>query len=147
MPPTGDLACNPGMCPDRDSNQQPFGSQACPQSTEPHQPEQSQVLLLTNIHPLIFFQFTSLFKSPQKLTLVTKLKHEPLCQPLKALSKLLPENASLTLFTSHSILKRAIHLQGSWSSLVCSPCCPWLPYIFIHIAPLPFSFTNHKGNV
>ena len=37
-PPTGDLARNPGMCPDWESNQQPFGSQASPQSTEPHQP-------------------------------------------------------------------------------------------------------------
>ena len=26
-PPTGDLAYNPGMCPDWESNQQPFGSQ------------------------------------------------------------------------------------------------------------------------
>ena len=25
--PTGDLACNPGMCPDWESNQPPFGSQ------------------------------------------------------------------------------------------------------------------------
>ena len=33
----GDLACNPGMCPDWESNQQPFGSQANTQSTEPHQ--------------------------------------------------------------------------------------------------------------
>ena len=37
VPPTGDLACNPGMCPDWESNQQPFGSQASAQSTEPHQ--------------------------------------------------------------------------------------------------------------
>ena len=28
MPPTGDLACNPGMCPDLESNRRPFGSQA-----------------------------------------------------------------------------------------------------------------------
>ena len=34
-PPTGDLACNPGMWPDWESN---FGSQASGQSTEPHQP-------------------------------------------------------------------------------------------------------------
>ena len=27
-PRTGDLACNPGMCPDWESNQRPFGSQA-----------------------------------------------------------------------------------------------------------------------
>ena len=38
MPPTGDPACNPGMCPDWESNRQPFGSQASTQSTEPHQP-------------------------------------------------------------------------------------------------------------
>ena len=37
-PPTGDPAYNPGMCPDWESNWQPFGSQASAQSTEPHQP-------------------------------------------------------------------------------------------------------------
>ena len=38
VPPTGDLACNPGMCPDWESNRRPFGSQAGSQSTEPPQP-------------------------------------------------------------------------------------------------------------
>ena len=38
VPPTGDLACNPGMCPDRESNHPPFGLQAHAQSTEPHHP-------------------------------------------------------------------------------------------------------------
>ena len=38
VPPTGDLACNPGMCPDWESNWRPFGLQAGTQSTEPHQP-------------------------------------------------------------------------------------------------------------
>ena len=38
VPPTGDLACTPGMCPDWEVNQRPFGSQAGAQSTEPHQP-------------------------------------------------------------------------------------------------------------
>ena len=37
-PPTGDLTHNPGMCPDWESNQWPFVSQAGTQSTEPHQP-------------------------------------------------------------------------------------------------------------
>ena len=37
-PPTGDLACNPGMCPDWVSNQWPFCSQAGAQSTEPYHP-------------------------------------------------------------------------------------------------------------
>ena len=40
VPPTGDLACNPGMCPDWELNQRPFGLQARAQSTEPHQPGQ-----------------------------------------------------------------------------------------------------------
>ena len=39
VPPTGDLACNQGMCPDWELNQQHFGLQAGTQSTEPHQPE------------------------------------------------------------------------------------------------------------
>ena len=38
MPPVGDLAHNPGRCPDWESNGRPFGSQAHVQSTEPHQP-------------------------------------------------------------------------------------------------------------
>ena len=38
LPPTGDLACNPGMCPDWELNQWLFGSWAGTQSTEPHQP-------------------------------------------------------------------------------------------------------------
>ena len=37
-PSTGDQACNTGMCPDWESNWWPFGLQAGPQSTEPHQP-------------------------------------------------------------------------------------------------------------
>ena len=45
-PPTGDMACNSGMCPDWESNQQPFGSQAGVQSTEPHQPGQEGEFLL-----------------------------------------------------------------------------------------------------
>ena len=38
VPPAGDLVCNPGMCPDWGLNRQPFGSQACAQLTELHQP-------------------------------------------------------------------------------------------------------------
>ena len=38
MPPTEDLADNPGMSPDWESNQQHLGLQAGTQSTDPHQP-------------------------------------------------------------------------------------------------------------
>ena len=37
-PPAEDLVCNPGMCPDWESNRQPFLSQTGGQSIEPHQP-------------------------------------------------------------------------------------------------------------
>ena len=37
-PPTGDLAGNPGMCPDQESNLWPSISQASAQSTDPRQP-------------------------------------------------------------------------------------------------------------
>ena len=40
MPAAGNLAHNPGRCPDWELNWQPFGSQARTQSTEPHQPGQ-----------------------------------------------------------------------------------------------------------
>ena len=40
---------NPSMCLDWESNQQPFGSQASTQSTEPHQPGQIYLKLL-NLH-------------------------------------------------------------------------------------------------
>ena len=43
-PPTRNLACNPGMCPDWELNQWPFGSQAHAQSTELHQPGHSNNL-------------------------------------------------------------------------------------------------------
>ena len=44
--PTGDLACNPGICPDWESNWQPFGSQARTQSTELHQPGLVDLLMV-----------------------------------------------------------------------------------------------------
>ena len=41
-PPAGDMAHNPGMCPDWESNPQPSDLQASTQCTEPHQPGQKQ---------------------------------------------------------------------------------------------------------
>ena len=43
--PPGDLAHNPGMCPDWELNQRPFGLQAGTQPTEPHQPGQGCIFL------------------------------------------------------------------------------------------------------
>ena len=43
-PLTGDLACNLGMCLDRESNRWPFSLQAGAQSIEPHLPRPSLLL-------------------------------------------------------------------------------------------------------
>ena len=45
MPPTDDLAHNPGFCPDWELNWQPFSQQASAQSTEPYQPGQRRKIL------------------------------------------------------------------------------------------------------
>ena len=44
VPHAGDLAQNPDMCPDQESNLRPFGSQSRTQSTEPHQPGLFRIL-------------------------------------------------------------------------------------------------------
>ena len=49
-PLTADLACNPGLCPDQESNQRPFGSQARAQSTEPHRPGQAEHFKWSQAH-------------------------------------------------------------------------------------------------
>ena len=50
-PRHGDLACNPGMCPDWESNCQPFGSQA---STQPlSHTSQGNYLLILNEEPAL----------------------------------------------------------------------------------------------
>ena len=38
VPPSGNLACDPGMCPEWEAHHPPFGSQASSESTEPGQP-------------------------------------------------------------------------------------------------------------
>ena len=45
MPPTGDLARNPGRCPDWESNRRPFGLQDNAPPTEPHQPGRLPLIL------------------------------------------------------------------------------------------------------
>ena len=46
VPHTGDFTSNPRMCPDWESNWQPFGLQASTQSTEPYHPGQGTFYLM-----------------------------------------------------------------------------------------------------
>ena len=66
--PTGDLACNPGMCPDWESNKRPFGLQADTQSTEPHQPGQKRnsLLLCSQMYQFLLLWFLGLLYSMSK---------------------------------------------------------------------------------
>ena len=49
-PPTGDMAGNPGMCPDWELNQQPSSLQFGAQSTEPHQPGPTKEFLTKKLN-------------------------------------------------------------------------------------------------
>ena len=53
VPPTGDLAHNPGICPNWELNWQPFHLQASTESTEPHQPGWKEVILMREISSII----------------------------------------------------------------------------------------------
>ena len=53
MPPTGDLARNPGLCPGWGLNQRPFSTQASAQSTELHPSGQGQICMHNNGKPTI----------------------------------------------------------------------------------------------
>ena len=58
LPSAGDMACNPGMCPDWELNWQPFGLQAGTQSSEPYQPGlQTSIILIskTRFMTKVFF--------------------------------------------------------------------------------------------
>ena len=52
MPLTGNLTHNPGMCPDWELNQQPFGSRVSTQYIEPHQPGLKTVFKLIDFDAL-----------------------------------------------------------------------------------------------
>ena len=60
IPHTRDMACNPGMCPDWESNQHCFGSQARAQSIELHQPGLhflNWVVCLSGVESYEFFMY------------------------------------------------------------------------------------------
>ena len=76
-PATGELARNPGVCPDWESNRGPFGSQASNQSTEPHQPGTPTSFLLVALseyQEALIFKISALLISLTYKTL-RYLKH------------------------------------------------------------------------
>ena len=73
-PPPGGLARNLGMCSDWESNWWPFGSQACAQSTELHQP--GHVLnsyMYSSLFVEMYFLFVCFFDFSANSLISTKL--------------------------------------------------------------------------
>ena len=75
-PPTGDLAHNPGMCPDGELNQRPFGSHTGAQSTEPHQSGRNFLGLVaqyipTKFHLIEFHKILFTGETPFVVTVLT----------------------------------------------------------------------------
>ena len=117
MPPTGDQPHNPGMCPDWDSNQWPFGSQAHTQSTKLHQPGGNSIFY-------IFFIFLLLYTRPRSISF------ELFCCPAP------PTPSSLFAEAFGSYLSNAL-IPFYVSFLGCSPSC-----FACHCASLPPSTRN-----
>ena len=74
-PPTGDLARNPGIHPDWESNRRPFGLQAGTQSTEPHWPGQHFLSSLLKVPSAFVFSQAPLLKEKQ----TSKQAYSPDC--------------------------------------------------------------------
>ena len=74
MPPTGDLAHNPGMCPDWELNQWPFDPQASTQSTEPHQPGQIDLIYVKLKNVLDRLTYLNIFLHAKWFGLVTTFR-------------------------------------------------------------------------
>ena len=113
MPPTGHLAHNTGMCPDWERNQQPPGSQAGAQPTEPHQPGQVciflvKLLLVTSwpepvVH--IVITYTAFLKSPPIKFLIQGTWKGIQNQWLMAIICRFQEPGLWSLFTKHHVLR------------------------------------------
>ena len=59
--PPGDRTCNPGMCPDWESNQRPFTLQDGAQPREPHWSGLYLLFEKTNKHILLYEKYLKLF--------------------------------------------------------------------------------------
>ena len=68
-PPTGDLAHNPGVCPDWESNRRHSGFQAGTQCTEPHQPGWL-MLFVTSLTSSRYLRWHSLRGAPTHITCI-----------------------------------------------------------------------------
>ena len=77
VPPTGGLACNPGMCPDWESNWRPFGLQASIQSTEPHQ---SEIIFSFSFLSMVSFSSLDILKIDGLKSLCSKFLRDSIYQ-------------------------------------------------------------------
>ena len=118
-PATGDLAHNPGICPDWELNRRPFGSASGAQSTEPHQPG-PDVAFLTNWRqdppPATRLQLTLLWWSGKSLPCLRGMLYTSYNSPLS--------QKWINAFKSQSRRKKYKNLECStycnqWRKSIC----------------------------
>ena len=83
--PTGDLACNPGMCPDWEWYRRPFASQAGTQSTELHQPGLIFIFLI--LYKNAFFQGCTLEFTKDFIYAISLSTQQPGSSPILQVKK------------------------------------------------------------
>ena len=130
-PHTRDLAHNPGMCPDWESNQRSFGPQAGALSTEPHQPGLS---VFNNGGDILIFPLCEELSSTERRVHVKCLRsHCPLVSiPLP----LPPPQRKLLMSLARPLPMPHAHMRLCWSRIwlyrlfecrwdVTVISCPW----------------------
>ena len=99
MPPTRDLALNPGMCPDWESKQWHFSSQAGTQSIEPHQPGHFQFCVWVLLFSIRIFRF---------IHVISVL----VCRPFVLLTSI--SLYGYTLFVKTSAVRHLFYVSGHY---------------------------------
>ena len=122
VPHTGDLACNPGMCPDWELNHWLFGLQAGTHSTEPHlpgHPRPTHLISLTNFVSSVRLSCNTSSSGKDSLTLQSRPRG-PQCW-------MFPPQHSDTVTVDECWLHRGVSTVAF--SCLCSQCWPQPPLV------------------
>ena len=119
---TGDLACNPGMCPDWESNLWPFSLQASTQSTESNQPGP----ICTSFFFKVYFIDYDITVVPFFFSPFPSSLHSPL-----------PCSTSLPLSSSPWVIHRS-SLASPFPTLFLTSPCLFCAYLLCFLFPVSF---------
>ena len=147
--PTGDLACNPGMCPDWESHWRPFGSPASAQSTETHQPGPISFVIASNPFYLVpiletqnkctldFYSLPSSSINLEFMVLISIAAHFRRDSQTFPLYHWL--NFLQCLFCSLRLQKQFLFCHGIFSILYLFSPVPFCSFAFLSVSFISFS--------